>query len=360
MWRDPQNFIFKSTFRGINHNSKFDTNLQDKKNSRDLSGITSPCDRELNSKKLKENQIFQNNCINTNNDTKTIINHIQTTSGEIGKLHEFNNLQLKEINNVSSNNFSNKINKNNTTNQIKINGNMNQDIAYNQQHNYSGTNLSNNNKDSNIKITYNSNSINISGYNSKENLIKNNYVMKSNNMNNDNSNSHTNENLNIAKGNLNINLNNTNSNVKDISNTTKKNNLQNSKIMKSALNYNSTPKTDLIKISKVDKFDNPGKVMRLEKPDSLKYSKDKKEISNYNKIVVFSNNHNTKNLKDRVFLTKQPTNKNSRKTSTEKNAEKIIASYTNTIQVGSKVFGKNFLLNGNNEKNCTNFNNKQQ
>ena len=151
---------------------------------------------------------------------------------------------------------------------------------------------------------------------------------KSNPTKNDNNTSHT------------ANINNNNNLVNNLDETSKKINLHNSKIIKNNLIYNLyNAKAELNTKAKVEnKYENKkGKVDRIEKPESSKYTKDKdkKDASNYNKIVIFSNNYNPKILKERVFLTKQPTNKNSRKTSSEKNAEKRIAFYTNGLQMQS-------------------------
>ena len=185
------------------------------------------------------------------------------------------------------------------------------------------TNINNTNKQQIKNISVKNNSIIINNNNlynnSQENIIKSNFI--------------TNINNNI---NNNTNINNLNKSI--IKDLTKKNSIiQSSKISKNA--YTSTPKTDL-KCKLENKI---SKIERIEKPAD-KNSKDKKESSNYNKIVIMSNNFNPSNLKDRVFLTKQNTTKNSRKTSTEKNSNKILSFYTNTMNMMKKSTLKNTLL----------------
>jgi hypothetical protein len=359
--------------------------LQERKQSKEYSAITTPCDTESQVKKIKEQNTNHNNCVTTANQGSITnsINHpnysnSQTKSGLISQIHNlntthtqnqislYNNLihNINNSNSNSNNNSSNKIYKTGNS-QIKISSHTNSNI------NIGGAlnNLHNNNY--NISsIGYNTNA-NLSGNNSKENLIKsNNNNLANNNNNNDHiltqnyNPNNVNINLAAAKSNLINNINNNNnSNLKEISCTTKKN-LQNSKIIKNnyIFNSNNNAKVDLnIKPKVENKYENKsGKVDRIEKPDYSKFTKDKKEASNYNKIVIFSNNYNPKILKERVFLTKQPTNKNSRKTSSEKNAEKIIAFYTNSLQTNPKPIGKNTVLSSGNidpKNNILNLNN---
>lgn len=362
--------------------NKVDFNLKERKNSKENSAITTPYENELHVKKMKENNNYLNHTNQqniSNSINNTIYTNTQTKSGLISQIHDlssthipdkinlydnfYTNINLTKTN--SNNNSSNKISKTGHS-QIKISSHKNSNIniasALNTLHNNS-----NNNNISNLNYRT---SVNLSGNNSKEKLIKSEY--NNNNYNNNqiyNNTNNVNINLTAAKSNLknnnhnNLNLMDFNGNLKEISSTTKKTIIQNSKPLKNnyilnshnnAINAKADFNCNIInKIKSENKKENKsGKVDRIIKPDSSKVSKDKKDSSNYNKMVIFSNNYNPKILKERVFFTKQPTTKNSRKTSNDKNAEKIISFYTNSLHTNSKPIAKSSLLSSdNNDKN---------
>lgn len=280
-----------------------------------------PAESEAQLKKLREEHFLNLNSISAHKNK-----YINNNNNNINLKINTNHLQIQQANLYKTNQYATN------SNSININNNLNAKIQeINNNYNMYNTNAKQNKNQ--IQIKLNSQVFNP---NSKENLIKTSQLQMHQQSHNNPASSnyasnlqpgYANMNSNINKSNIINNINNSRENKQNINIAIQNPNTDN--IIKNA--YKSTPKTDL-KSTKVEKRDfKSSKIERIEKPDSSKYSKEKKENSNYNKIVILSHNYNpSSNLKERVVLTKQNTNKNSRKTSNEKSANKVLSLYTNS------------------------------